>query len=111
MEKGPEQIPYSENVEKREKEIDKAIEETKERISEIKKERDKIAEALEEAIQKKETETADKLFKLLGQYDDCIANGEYLIEEMMEKKQKITTDFLETSWKLSDMWDGESEEE
>ncbi len=112
MERKPEkQIPYSESIEEQEKEIDKTIEEVEKRISKMNQERDKIAESLEDAIQKEEMEIADKLFKLLGQYDDCISEGEYLIEEMMEKKQRIITDFLETSWKLSDMWGDELNEE
>ncbi len=112
MEKGSEkQIPYSESVEEQEKKIDKIIEEAEKRISEMNQERDKIVEALESAIQKEEMEISDKLFKLLGRYDDCIVKGEYLIEEMMEKKQKIVTDFLEISWKLSDMWSDELDED
>ncbi len=111
MEKSPKQVPYSESVEEQEEEIDKIIKEAQKRIWEMNQERGNIVEALEDATQKKEMEIADKLFKLLGRYDDCIAKNEYLIEEMMEKKQEIINRFLETSWILSDMWGDELDED
>ena len=65
---------------------------------------EEIDKACKKSIESGDIDTADKLYKLLDRYCQCVSDADELIEKAEQKKEDEFIEFLKVSEELEDVW-------